>query len=294
MIKEIHTLSLVFLLAGCAVEAQKLHPLEEAKNHYASLLQLSAEPNAERAALDDIVFPPSDYSSGTLIYTMITPAYLTPAQVEELKRSIQFPANSSDQTKAELDYLLEWQEKRTKEQEDRSLNVLAPIGYWPHANVLKSHRRYEQNLEYLFYEGATVMGPNTTAENYPATAVLLKGITRDMRLMEFAVKYHLLRARPYHLEPKLDPLARISSPSFASGHTLWAYIQAFAWSELIPEKRQEFLNVAYEVGESREIMGIHYPSDEEAARILAHRMLSAMWSNPVFQEDLAAAKKEWE
>ena len=111
--------------------------------------------------------------------------------------------------------------------------------------------------------------------------------------MEFTVKYHLGRARPYHLEPKLDPLARMRTPSFASGHTLWAYIQAFTWSELIPEKRTEFLKLAYEVGESREIMGIHYPSDEEAARVLAHRMLQAMWENPEFRTDLDLAKAEW-
>jgi len=111
--------------------------------------------------------------------------------------------------------------------------------------------------------------------------------------MEFVVKYHLLRARPYHLSNEFEPLARISSPSFASGHTLWAYIQAFAWSELVPSKRTDFLEVAYEVGESREIMGIHYPSDEEAARVLAHRMLSTMMENPTFRADLMAAKNEW-
>ena len=287
-------LSIFILCHSCATVAQNIHPLEPAKHHYATLQKLNSEPNSARAALDTIVFPPAKYSSGTLIYTMISPAYLTPNQVDKLKKSIQFPANSSDQTRAELDFLLEWQEKRTQEQADRSANVLAPIGYWPHANVLKTHNRYADNLEYLFYEGKTVMGENTTAENYPATAKLLKGITKDMRLMEFTVKYHLLRPRPYHLEPKLEPLARISSPSFASGHTLWAYIQAFAWSELIPAKRQAFLDVAYEVGESREIMGIHYPSDEEAARILAHRMLSAMMQNPNFKADLKKAKLEWE
>jgi len=111
--------------------------------------------------------------------------------------------------------------------------------------------------------------------------------------MEFAVKFHLLRPRPYHLDKRLKALANMSSPSFASGHTLWAYIQAYTWSELIPEKRIDFLNIAYEVGESREIMGIHYPSDEEASRVLAHKMLSLMWENPAFQKDFAAAKSEW-
>ncbi|WP_422104194.1 phosphatase PAP2 family protein [Winogradskyella sp.] len=270
-----------------------IHPLEPAKNHYASLKKLSDGKNLERAELDEVAFPASDYSSGTLIYTLMAPHYLTIEQAEELKTSMQYPANSSDQTKAELEYLLEWEKKRSKEQTDRAVNVLARIGYWPHIDILATHHRYNENLDHLLYEGRTVMGKHVTAKNYPATTHLLRGVTKDMRLMEFKVKYHLLRPRPYHLESKLNPLARISSPSFASGHTLWAYIQAFTWSELIPQKRKSFLDVAYEVGESREIMGIHYPSDEEAARVLAHKMLVAMCSNPQFIRDLDAAKKEW-
>lgn len=293
MNKQLKLLAFALIFSSCIIQAQSIHPLEPAKGHYAELMKISDKLNPARKELDKIVFPPSSYSGGSLIYTMIAPEYLTKEQVEELKNSLQFPANSSDQTRAELDYLLEWEKKRTPEQERRSSEVLAPIGYWPHADILKTHRQHERNLEHLFYEGRTVLGDHVTAKKYPATAKLLKGITKDMRLMEFTVKYHLLRARPYHLEPKLNPLARISSPSFASGHTLWAYIQAFAWSELVPKKRKEFLEVAYEVGESREIMGIHYPSDEEAARVLAHRMLVAMSKNPTFVADLKKAKEEW-
>ena len=281
-----------FGLTNCL--AQDIAPLEPVKGYYLELQEISALPNSERANLDELRFPTANASSGSLIYTMVAPAYLTQGQVEELKNSIQFPANSSDQTRAELDFLLEWQEKRTEAQEDRSLNILAPIGYWPHISILKDHERYDENLEHLFYEGRTAIGDHCTPENYPHTMKLLEGITKDMRIMEFAVKYHLLRARPYHLEPRLEPLALISSPSFASGHTLWAYIHAFTWSELVPEKRADFLALAYEVGESREIMGIHYPSDEEAARVLAHSMLVAMSKNASFKEDLAKAKAEWE
>lgn len=283
----------LIVLFSCTATSQTIHPLEPVSGHYKDLKKLDPKPNLERMELDEIEFPPEKYSSGTLIYTMVAPHYLTPNQVEELKLSVTPPANSSDQTKAEIDYLLEWQEKRTSEQEDRSSDFLAPIGYWPHADLLPSHRRYEDNLNYLFYEGRTVLGDGCTPENYPATRKLLAGVTKDMRIMEFTVKYHLLRARPYHLNKELDPLARISSPSFASGHTLWAYIQAFTWSELVPAKRKEFLEVAYEVGESREIMGIHYPSDEEAARVLAHEMLTAMTENLQFIRDLNEAKKEW-
>jgi len=274
--------------------SQSLHPLEDAVHHYRDFKILSLAPTSERAALDTIKFFPKSYNSVALLYTMILPAYLTQNQINKLKGAIEFPANSSEQTKAELSFLLNWQEKRTKAQEVRAAEVLAPIGYWPHIGVMKDHENYIENIEHLFFEGNTVMGEACTASNYPATAKLLEGVTKDMRIMEFTVKYHLLRARPYVLEPKLKPLQVMGSPSFVSGHTLWAYIHAFAWSELIPEKRAQFLELAYEIGESREIMGIHYPSDEEAARVLAHRMLSAMSSNPVFIADFKKAKLEWE
>ncbi|MEM8509653.1 MAG: phosphatase PAP2 family protein [Bacteroidota bacterium] len=276
-----------------ALPAQSLHPLEPVKNHYAQLQKRNDSPTPERKGLDALSFTPDQYNSVALSYILMTPTYLTAGQVETLKTSVDFPANSSDQTRAELDFLLEWQEKRTPAQVERTSKVLAPIGYWPHINVKKDHERYARNVRDLMFEGREVLGEHCSAENYPATFKLFQGVTKDMRIMEFTVKYHLLRARPYVLEPKLQPLAIMGSPSFASGHTLWAYIQAFTWSELVPEKRQEFLDLAYEIGESREIMGIHYPSDEEAARVLAHSMLTAMWSNSNFQEDLKAAKAEW-
>ncbi len=283
----------VLLITGNGY-TQSLRPLEGAKNHYAELQKLDAQPNPEHIAMDELSFTPDQYSSVALAYTLMTPAYLTSDQVEELKKSVQFPANSSNQTRAELDFLLQWQQKRTPEQVHRTSKVLAPIGYWPHVNVKNDHLHYEKNIKDLFFEGREVLGEQCTAANYPATSKLLQGVTKDMRIMEFSVKYHLLRARPYVLEPKLKPLQIMGSPSFASGHTLWAYIHAFTWSELLPEKRQQFLDLAYEIGESREVMGIHYPSDEAAARVLAHSMLTAMWSNSEFQSDLAAAKMEWE
>ena len=285
-------MSFILISTGC--HTQGLHPLEAPEKHYIDLQTLSGMPSAERSDLDDIKFPTSSASSGSLIYALVSPVYLTHEEMTTLRSDLKFPANSSDQTRAELDYLLEWQAKRTEEQEDRAAKELAPIGYWPHISILKDHERYEKNLSDLFFEGRTVLGNEVTAAAYPLTSRLLEGVTRDMRVMEFFVKYYLLRPRPYHLEPRLDPLARISSPSFVSGHTLWAYIQAFVWSELVPQKRKEFLSLAYEVGESREIMGIHYPSDEEWARVLAHRMLEEMWDNDSFMNDLEEAKTEWE
>jgi len=287
-------LKTIFLLIALVVVhnslAQGLHPLEPAKNHYQRLKELDPAPNPEVASLDEIQYPLTDGAGGRQ-FVGIEPTYLAQEQVAVLQESVQFPANSSDQTKAELNYLLEWERKRTKSNKDRAREI-ARIGYWP--PLQKTSSEYGYHVEDLFWECRSVMGDHCTTQDYPATLHLLAGVTRDMRIIEFTVKYHLLRPRPYHLEPDMDPMTRISSPSFASGHTLWAYIQAFTWSELIPEKRKQFLDLAYEVGESREIMGIHYPSDEEAARILAHKMLEFMWQNQQFMLDLNNAKAEWE
>jgi len=285
-------LAVPLLLIGQATPFSSIQPLEPSKNHYRTLGALSATTDEKYALMDTLSFPPSMYSNYALAMSQSVPFYLTSSQVVFLKKSLKFPANSSEQTRAELDFLYDLQNKRTDTQVDRVLD-LAKIGYWPVVDILESHPDHEENLKYLFFECQEVIGIECTADRYPKTAQLLKGIMNDMRLMEYAVKYHLLRPRPYELDKRLQPLQVMGSPSFASGHTIWAYIQAFTFSELIPAKRTAFLEIAYELGLSREIMAVHYPSDEEAARQLAHSMLSLMWQTEKFQNDFMEAKLEW-
>lgn len=266
-------------------------PLAPASDHYKTLQSFNATPNAQRASMDTIKYPPAEYSNA-IVYTLVKPYYLSDAQVIALTEIVKFPANSSDQTRKELDYMLELQSKRTPEQKTR-VEYLANVGYWPTADILPNHLSYKQNLKDLFFEGRELMGESINAENLPKTAALLKGVMRDMRIMEFTIKYKLLRVRPYHLEPNLQPLAKINSPSFASGHTLWAFVQAFTWSEVVPEKHDQFIALAEEIRRSREIMGIHFPSDNEAARQVAYEMLQYYFQNDTFKKDLHAAKMEW-
>jgi len=270
-----------------------IQKIEAVTGHYKELQYLSSEKREEHSLLDTISFPPEMYSRYAQALALAKPVYLTSSQIDFLVNEVSFPSNSSEQTRAELDFLLKLQANRTAAQTKRVMD-LAHIGYWPDFNSLESHPKYAENLIDLFFELREVVGEKATAANYPFTSALLQSIMNDMRLMEFSVKYSLLRPRPYILEPRLEPLQIMGSPSFASGHTLWAYIQAYTLSELIPQKRAEFIDVAYELGMSREIMGVHYPSDEEVARQLAHRMLLLMWHTEKFQKDFIKAKDEWE
>ncbi|MEM9324303.1 MAG: phosphatase PAP2 family protein [Bacteroidota bacterium] len=283
------TLLTLCLATGLSLSAigQRLYPLEPVSNHYQTLGDLSSMPDPAYVSMDTIEFPSNGRASGKQ-FVGLEPAYLEAGDYEILKKLVSPPANSSVQTRAELQYLLEWQEKRTPSNRSRAFEI-ARIGYWPPMAIGGSYG----DLTHLFWECRSIVGETCIAQDYPQTTKVLAGIMRDVRIAEFTLKYHHNRPRPYHLEPKLDPMGRVANPSFASGHTLWAYSQAFFWSELMPNRRREFLDLAFEVGESREIMGIHYPSDEEAARILSHKLLELMMKNPAFINDFDKAKMEW-
>jgi acid phosphatase (class A) len=284
------SLLLLSLLTYFATFSQK-QSLADVSNHYKTLQQLNGSPDQLRAWMDTIKYPPAEYGS-SIVYLLVKPHYLSEVQVKSLSESAKFPANSSDQVRGELDYLLDLQTRRTPEQVS-SVTFLGDIGYWPSVNMIPTHQSYEQNLKDLFFEGREIIGENINANNFPKMAKLLQGIMQDMRVMEFTIKYRLLRPRPYHLEPKLQPLMKINSPSFASGHTLWAFVQAFTWSEVVPEKQKDFIALAEKIRVSREIMGIHYPSDNEASRQLAYKMMQSYFKNEAFLKDYNEAVKEW-
>ena len=280
--------TILCLLSFLIIHAQKIHPLEPISGHYKELSLLSASPAPGQEELDKISYPKNAKTSG-IQFVGREPSYLSKKQVDQLKTAVKPPANSSRQTQAELDFLMDWKLNRTQSQKTRALEI-APVGYWPPPE--KGDAGYK--IQDLYWEYEQITGEKINPEDYPHTTRLMEGVNRDGRIIEFTLKYHFNRARPYHLEDDLSPLATISTPSYPSGHTLWAYLQALTWSELLPEKRLDFLEIAYEVGESREIMGIHYPSDEEAARQLAHKMLTMMLGNEAFLKDLEQAKAEWE
>ena len=269
---------------------QNFHLLEPVGKHYKALAGLSARPNSARSYMDSIRYPWSEYSKAALTNSLMRTYYLSQEDEAKLPGLIEFPANSSDQTRAELDYLLLLQSKRTK-QEIEKANYIANIGSWP--NILNpTDPDYKENRKQLFYIASSA-GESFNDDNFPVITQLLLNCIIDIRVTEFRLKKFFKRPRPYHLESRLNPLTRIGSPSFASGHSLWAYAEAYIFSEIIPEKRDKFLEKADEVRWSRELMGIHYPSDNEASRVIGWYLLKFWHNSPRFVTDLEKAKIEW-
>ena len=103
-----------------------------------------------------------------------------------------------------------------------------------------------------------------------------------------------MRPRPYALEPRLQPIEKPGHPAYPSGHSAASYVNAYVMSELAQDLAPEFLKMAYEMAYSREVIGVHYPSDSEVSRVWARGFVNELLKSPKFWVDLTKAKAEIE
>jgi acid phosphatase (class A) len=170
---------------------------------------------------------------------------------------------------------------------------------------------------------ATVMGPKFTAENLPLTAAFIRKVTTETNAEVDRVKDCWQRPRPFVFSKDVMPAdnalqAMATKPgtmvennaphgpgspckpaektafsySYPSGGANVGMTAAVLLSAMRPEKRNELFARAREYGENRLILGVHFPSDVEAAGTLATIMIGFMMSNPAFTDDLAVARAE--
>jgi acid phosphatase (class A) len=91
--------------------------------------------------------------------------------------------------------------------------------------------------------------------------------------------------------PMLADLARVRDISaYPSGHTAFGTACAIVLSQMVPEQRAALFARARLYGESRIIIGAHYPTDVEAGRLIGTAAAAVMLRNAQFQEDLQRAR----
>lgn len=198
------------------------------------------------------------------------------------------PANSSLQTKAELDYLLQLQAQRTEE-DIRASKFYAGVYY--RTSVKPGDADYKTMRRNLFHIGRSI-GTWFNADSLPVTATLVEKVWKDAEFLIWKYKNYYLRIRPYKLEKSLQNLEETDWAAYPSGHATNSYVNGYLFSELLPEFNAFFLKDAYDMAHSREIIGVHYPSDSESGRILAYELIQRLKQNENFKKDFEAAKKE--
>src|SRR5688500_12670462 len=235
---------------------------------------------------DSIVFPIEKMNKGFYRALKLRAVYID-VPVESFRVS-PFAPNSSAQTRSELDYLLKLQESRTPEMIKKA-QQRAGVSFNPFVHTSDSNYKYYRAN--LFHIGHS-MGDWFNEKNLPKTADLIANVWQDQLYYMWSFKIKFNRARPNQLEPAIKNLEHTMWPAYPSGHATFAYTNAFLLQELFPEYKDVIYRDAYECAHSREILGVHFPSDSEAGKILGRQLVNEMLKSSKFQKDLNAAKEE--
>jgi acid phosphatase (class A) len=276
-----HALALLLSLSVAATAA----PLPPARGHYEKLGRLDPKPSAPNLPLDEKRFANNPESIERV--RKLEPEFIR-VPLEEFKLP-PCPANSSKETRAEIDYLVRLQDQRTEDEAKRAL-YFAPFGY--STSMKQSDPEFPANQANLFYVGRSI-GTWFNAKSLPLTAALMGRMWRDASYHVWSLKFKYSRIRPWVIDPKVKNLENANWAAFPSGHSSHSFILAYLYSELAPEFSDIFLNDAHNIAHSREIIGVHYPSDSEAGRVFARQFVDRLLQNEKFKAEFARVRDEW-
>ena len=281
------TLLLMLLFATGHGQNKKMQQaLTPARGHYKQLSGFSAKPKTANEEIDKQKFITDQETIDRRM--SLTPVYLKNVKVDDFKIP-DVPANSSEQTRAEINYLLALQNSRTEEEVRASL-YMADIYY--NLRVKPGDSTYAFYRKNLFHIGSSI-GSWFNPDDLPATANLMAKTWRDASYFIWALKFKYARIRPVFIDSDVKNLQETDWAAYPSGHASNSYINAYIYQELAPEFTDVFIKDAYDMAHSREILGVHYPSDSESARIFARQFVNMLFQNTDFLRDFELVKKEW-
>jgi acid phosphatase (class A) len=284
-----HLFSLLIIAISFSGVAQKKmteRALVPARGHYKELYTISPAPAAQNLDVDTLKF---ETPEATIQRRMeIKPYYLTSVTVNDFKIPDP-PANSSEQTRAELNYLLALQNLRTSLEVESSLKM---AGIYYNVRTKPEDSTYQQYRNNLFHIGHSI-GTWFNPDNLPVTANFVANVWKDASYFIWSLKFKYARVRPVVLDKDINNLEETDWGAYPSGHAANSYINAYLYQELAPQFTDMFIKDAYDMAHSREILGVHYPSDSESSRIFARQFVNMLFTNEKFLKDFEAVKIEW-
>jgi acid phosphatase (class A) len=150
----------------------------------------------------------------------------------------------------------------------------------------------DENEDPAIFDG--VLG--VKLEAMPATWALLKEVQEEGEAAADVSKKFFHRARPWSADATLPncDAGKKANPgrSYPSGHSTLSYSVGYVLAHLAPEKADIILSRAADYAMSREICGVHYPSDTEASHVLATIIGVKLLASPAFVAKMAAARGE--
>ncbi len=284
--RKLILLNIVWLSVLSIGFGQKERSLTPARGHYKQLAAYSITRRSGSEAIDQQKFVTSKETMERRM--SLTPVYLKGITLDDFKIP-EVPANSSEQTRAEINYLLALQQTRTEEEIRASL-YMANVYY--NLRVKPGDSTYRFYRSHLFHIGSSI-GSWFNPEALPVTADVMANVWRDASYFIWSLKFKYARIRPVLIDADIKNLQETDWAAYPSGHASNSYINAYIYQELAPEFADVFIKDAYDMAHSREILGVHYPGDSESARIFARQFVNKLFQNEQFLQDFEQVKKEW-
>lgn len=130
----------------------------------------------------------------------------------------------------------------------------------------------------------------------PATWGLLTIVQSETDAVIDEAKVYFHRRRPWGSDPTLPycDRGRGKAPtlSYPSGHSGMGYSVGWTLAQLMPDRASEILARAQDYAVSREICGVHYPSDTEASHVIGTLTAATLLSDRRLAVQVAAARAE--
>ena len=218
--RQLHLIIVIIVFSSASAYCQKQKfELTPVKGYYKSLQSFSPKPATANAEIDKQKFPYDPASAEKRL--SIKPYYLDQVKLEDFQIPDP-PANSSEQTRAELNYLLQLQQQRTKLDVESSMYMAGVFYSLKTKPEDSTYNYYRQNL---FHIGRSI-GNWFNPKDLPLTADLIAHVWQDASYFIWAFKYKYLRVRPYVLDPDINNLEE----------TNWAAYPKWACGQFVCER----------------------------------------------------------
>ena len=173
--------------------------------------------------------------------------------IKDILENHPFPANSSDETRNELDYLVEL----TSDIDDEDF-------------------KFCYLLEMYHYDFLAVVGRKLGLD---VDGKMVKELCSKTNPVLFYLKDVFDRPRPYQLAKELNlpifPIIRTdaNSAAYPSGHTLDFLVTLYHFGKMKPDAAEEIDEFYHEIKRVRELSGVHYPSDRKISEYLFKQLV---------------------
>lgn len=153
-------------------------------------------------------------------------------------------------------------------------------------------------LETILTEFKEAFGMEITKEGTPEIYKVLEMGTETCGKVCTLPKSKYMRRRPFMvfneetLYPEDEPALR-KNGSFPSGHTTLGWSAALLMTEINPDRANEILARGYRYGENRVVVGAHWQSDTDAARIATSAAYAKLHTSEAFLLQMRKAREEF-